>query len=253
VVVLFEIVKTKIVHYSSLAYFPLTYLSALAIYRVLEDNSRFSRLTKILLICLSCLWVIVIAGFTYAGLHKECLINSGIIKDPFAIASLNADVSWTGWELLVSGILVIGLVAFFFLKKPFTRIAALFIATIIFTFFTMVVFTGKIEGYAQRAPVEFYKQHSEEDCYISTLGFKSYAHLFYGKKLPQDNPLSYDKEWLINGKIDKPAYFVYKMIKKDEYSRLMRRTVLYLQRDILKNQNQAYDQREEDHCSTAGL
>ncbi len=37
VVILFEIVQTKIVHYSSLAYFPLTYLSALAI---LQDNRR---------------------------------------------------------------------------------------------------------------------------------------------------------------------------------------------------------------------
>jgi hypothetical protein len=26
-----------------------------------------------------------------------------------------------------------------------------------------------------------------------------------------------------------------------------------LQRDILKNQFRAYDQREEDHCSTAGI
>jgi len=220
VVVLFEIVQTKIVHYSSLAYFPLTYLSSLAIWRVLEEKKQFSRLAKILLIAFTSLWIIVIAGFTIAGLQKEWLINSGIIKDPFAMANLRADVSWTGLEALVALILIAGVLAFFFLKKPYARIISLFTATIIFTFFTMFVFTGRIEGYAQRAALDFYRQHSEEDCYINTLGFKSYAHLFYSKKLPQDNPLSYDKEWLLNGQIDKPAYFVYKMIKKDEYSRL---------------------------------
>jgi hypothetical protein len=231
VVVLFEIVQTKIVHYSSLAYFPLTYLSSLAIYRVLEEKSRFSRLTKVLLITFTSLWVLVIVGLTIAGLQKEWLINSGIIKDPFAMANLRADVSWTGMEALVVLILIAGVLAFFFLKKPFARIAALFTATTIFTFFTMIVFTGRIEGYTQRAAIDFYESHSEEDCYINTLGFKSYAHLFYSKKLPQDNPLSYDKEWLLNGQIDKPCYFVYKMIKKDEYSRLYPQLVVLYEKN----------------------
>jgi hypothetical protein len=125
-------------------------------------------------------------------------------------------------------VLVIGILAFFLIKKPLARVVSLFVASMIFTFFTMTVFTGKIEGYAQRAALDFYRQHSEEDCYINTLGFKSYAHLFYGEKKPQDNPLSYDKEWLLNGEIDKPAYFVYKMTKKEEYSRIYPRlTILY--------------------------
>jgi len=220
VVILFEIVQTKIVHYSSLAYFPLTYLSSLAIWRILEENRQFSRLSKILLIVLSSLWVLIIVGLTIAGIQKEWLMNSGIIKDPFALANLRAEVSWTGLEAFVALILVAGVLAFFLLKKHIAKISALFSATLIFIFFTMFVFTGKIEGYTQRAALDFYRQHSEEDCYINTLGFKSYAYLFYGRKMPQKNPLSYDKEWLLNGKIDKPVYFIYKMTRKDEYSRL---------------------------------
>ena len=56
---------------------------------------------------------------------------------------------------------------------------------------------NRIEGYSQRAAIEFYKSNSGEDCYVQPLGFKSYAHLFYGDKQPQQNPLSYDKEWLV--------------------------------------------------------
>jgi 4-amino-4-deoxy-L-arabinose transferase-like glycosyltransferase len=228
VIVLFEIVQTKIIHYSSLAYFPLTYLAALYIYRTIGENRRFSRLSSGLLIAFTLLWTLVIVAIPVVGMNKEGLIHSGLIKDPFAVANLGADVVWTGYEKYVAGIILAGLAAFFLVKKPFHRIISLFSATMIFTFFTMIVFTGKIEGYAQQAPREFYNQHSEENCYINTLGFKSYAHLFYGKKMPQENPLSYDKDWLLNGKIDKPAYFVYKITKKDEYSRVYPQlTILY--------------------------
>jgi 4-amino-4-deoxy-L-arabinose transferase-like glycosyltransferase len=231
VVILFEIVQTKIIHYSSLAYFPLTFLSALAIYKILEDNNRFSRLSKVLLIAIGSIWIIAIAGLSIAGLHKEWLMNSGIIKDKFAVANLAANVNWSGFELLVSGVMVIGLVGFFLIKKPFPKIISLFTATIIFTVLTMLVFTGKIEGYSQQTPIDFYKQHRSEDCYINTLGFKSYAQLFYSNKMPPKNPLSYDKEWLLNGQLDKPAYFVYKVTKKDEYARL------YPQLDLLYEKN----------------
>ena len=228
VVILFEIVQTKIVHYSSLAYFPLTYLASLSIYRIVEGKSRINRPFAIVLSAFAILWILVIIGFTLVGQNKEWLINSGMIKDPFAVANLAADIKWTGWEVLVALVLVIGILAFFLIKKPLARVVSLFVASMIFTFFTITVFTGKIEGYAQRAALDFYRQHSEEDCYINTLGFKSYAHLFYGEKKPQDNPLSYDKEWLLNGEIDKPAYFVYKMTKKEEYSRIYPRlTILY--------------------------
>ncbi|MDX9905985.1 MAG: glycosyltransferase family 39 protein [Bacteroidales bacterium] len=228
VVVLFEIVQTKIVHYSSLAYFPLTYLAALAIYRTGFSEKPFSRSSRIILWTLAILWMTVIAGFTLVGLNKVWLMNSGLIKDPFAVANLAADIRWTGFETLVALALIPGIAGFFMLKKPFHKTISLFGASLVFTFLTMTIFTGKIEGYVQRAPIEFYEKHSSEECYINTLGYKSYAHLFYGKKMPPVNPLSYDKEWLLNGKIDKTAYFVYKITKKEEYSRLYPQlTVLY--------------------------
>jgi len=92
----------------------------------------------------------------------------------------------------------------------------------------MTVFTGKIEGYSQGAALEFYREKSREDCYLKTLGFKSYAHMFYAKTLPYENPMYYDLDWLLNGAIDKPAYFVYKITRKEEYSRIYPQlTLLY--------------------------
>jgi len=228
VIVLFEIVKTKIVHYSSMAYFPLTYMASLGIYRVIQGERSFSRLSNVLLVILGIVWILVIIGFTLVGLNKEWLMSSGLIKDPFAVANLAEDVKWTGWETMVAGLLAVGLLAFLLLKKAANKIIVLFASSLLFTFMTMTVFTGKIEGYAQRAALDFYRQRVGEDCYIKTLGFKSYAHMFYGQTMPQANPKANDNNWLLNGPIDKPAYFVFKITKREEYSRIYPQlTILY--------------------------
>jgi len=67
-----------------------------------------------------------------------------------------------------------------------------------------------IEVYTQRSAIEFYEKHSEEDAYIQTIGFKSYAQYFYGKVKPHNSKAS-DESWLLSGAIDKPAYLVLKV------------------------------------------
>ena len=56
--------------------------------------------------------------------------------------------------------------------------------------------------------------------YIQVLGFKSYAHLFYFQKpeskLPQQKDGEYEN-WLLNGKVDKPVFFITKIDRFDEY------------------------------------
>ena len=89
----------------------------------------------------------------------------------------------------------------------------LFGGTALFVMMTLVFFIGRIEGYSQRAAVEFFESKIEEDCYIITSGYKSYAHLFYARKKPADNPNSYDQEWLLRGDIDKTVYVVTKVHK----------------------------------------
>jgi hypothetical protein len=47
--------------------------------------------------------------------------------------------------------------------------------------------------------------------------FKTYADLFYARKMPPENPRSYDKKWLLKGDIDKPVYFVSKNTQVEKY------------------------------------
>ena len=59
------------------------------------------------------------------------------------------------------------------------------------------------------------KSISKEDVYVRSIGFKSFVPLFYGN---QKNPghLHYLSEgWLVNGKVDKPAFFTSRSDQKD--------------------------------------
>jgi hypothetical protein len=74
----------------------------------------------------------------------------------------------------------------------------------------MRLIVPKIEQYTQGAAIEFYEQKAQEDCYIETVGFKSYAHYFYAKVQPEHaltSTLNFDK----NQALSKPIYLVCKI------------------------------------------
>jgi hypothetical protein len=83
----------------------------------------------------------------------------------------------------------------------------------------MTVFVPKVENYAGAGPVRFYKSLQGKDGYAKSL-FKSYADLFYARKQPGGNPKSHDEEWLLNGAIDKPAYFVCRIDLAPRYRKM---------------------------------
>lgn len=143
------------------------------------------------------------------------------VKDEFARANMEAVVSWTGWESL-PGILflVVILCGYALLKKYKYDEAAwtLFGGSALVVFVTSLMVVPKIEQYSQGAAIEFFEEKKTEDAYLTPLGYKSYAHLFYGKKTKPDNPKSYDIGWLLNGDIDKPVYFVSKVDRTERFS-----------------------------------
>lgn len=116
--------------------------------------------------------------------------------------------------------LLFGLIVFFvFEKKRFylQSTVILFISFVLYTYISIIFLVPRIEKYSQNAAIEFFKSLENKDVYVETLGYKSYAHIFYSKKKQPDNLKSYDTNWLLTGNIDKPAYFSLKNIKKEEY------------------------------------
>ncbi len=219
VLILFTIVKSKIVHYSSMCYFPMTYLAAVVLNQLWEERLNWRGWLPAGLMGVGGLFVLATTALPWLGQHPE-LLRPLFAADPFGSANLEADIRWSGWEALVGiwllAVLVSSIRAF---KRKDNRngVIILFLGTSVFVFFTLIATIRNIEGYSQRAAIEFYEARQGEDCYVQPVGFKSYAHLFYTQKPKVTNPESYDQHWLLTGPIDKPVYFVTKVGKEDRF------------------------------------
>lgn len=217
VLLLFSIVKTKIVHYSSLCYFPLTFLAALQLYRIAEGKVSLLKPVKILLTVIGVVLAIAITCLPLVGLNKDILIP--LIDDPFAVGNLQANVHWSIAEISWGLIYLAGIItAVVLIRKEFRKGMLVLCAVQVITIqVTVLHFTPKIEAISQRAAIEYFQSFIGKDVYVHVLGYKSYAHLFYTQKQPQTNNYYDNEEWLLTGNIDKPAYFICKVMEADKY------------------------------------
>ena len=210
VLILFSIVKTKIVHYSSLCYFPLTFLAALAVHDLLNGSLRWRKWLSAVLIVFASIFAILVAVLPQIDRFKDKIISSGIIKDDFAVANLKADVSWTGFEWSIGLILLVSVIYAVILAHRQLigkALKVLFAGTTLFIVLIIYIFPYRIEQYSQRAVIDFYKSKATEKCYVLNSGYFSYAPLFYTNKMPD---ACARPSWLLTGKIDRPFYLVLK-------------------------------------------
>lgn len=208
VLILFTVVKTKIVHYSSLCYFPLAFLAAVSLYNIHHKKWLLKGWMKVLLVVSGLPFLIAPFAFAWFGQNIDQL-KPLLAQDPFAVENLQATIHWSGWEFLPGLLLVFVLALFFFwIKKGRTgsAIHILFIGAAVYTQVTLFFLIKRIEGYSQRANIEFFKSHAREDCYMATYNYLSYTLFFYGEAKPHANKKYADKEWLLKGNIDKPVY-----------------------------------------------
>lgn len=219
VMILFSIVQTKIIHYSSMAYFPVSFLAAYFAWRFIQGKIKIKMWQNISLALISLIYIFALVAIPYVMVNKDILFSYIEIKDQFAVENLKAEVLWSYFDSIAIVFLIIALVGFYMYQKRNAKraIFILFIGTSLFTNTLLLQFIPKIEPYTQGAAIDFYKSKQNEDCYIQTLGFKSYAHLFYHAKPRVTNADYYKEDWLVRGEIDKPAYFVVKIHRKEEY------------------------------------
>jgi hypothetical protein len=242
VMILFSISKTKIVHYSSMAYLPLSFLAAQYLYQLIKTNQKMSKSIVFGLFSLGFIFSVLLILCPILFKEKDFLIS--LMNDPFAVASFNYDMGWTGYEFLIGVIYFIGLLlAIYFLKKlEYLKFLYALSYSAGFTLLLYSIFVvPKIEKFSQGPAVEFLESIAHENAYIMTVGYKSYAPYFYGKVKPPNpndnitaikedymnslgdkNDFSVTdlnekvKQWLMNSEIDKTAYFITKITKRDE-------------------------------------
>jgi 4-amino-4-deoxy-L-arabinose transferase-like glycosyltransferase len=216
---LFSVVKTKIVHYSSLCYFPLTYLAALQLERIWRKQEGFGW-SRFLVGGIGTVTALVFIAVPFLGMRIE-LIKPLFAKDAFGMANLDAAVHWTGVEALAGALLLAVLITAHVLhgrSRVRQSLVLLFAGTVLFITTTLYFFINRIEGYSQRAAIEFFEARQGEDCYVITKNYKSYAHLFYTRKPTVTDPRAHDEQWLLSGDIDRPVYVVCKITSVAEVS-----------------------------------
>jgi hypothetical protein len=208
VLVAFSLVQTKVVHYSSLCYFPLTYLAALQLERIVVGREPFGW-TRWAVGLTGALVAAVATAAPFVMMRRETIAPL-FAASPFAQASLMAPVAWTGLESL-AGVWLLGVLGAAHLlhaRRAFARSAiVLFAGTGVFVPLALACFAGKVEAHTQRAAIEFFQARRGERCYLLTRSYRSFAHWFYARTSgpePEDNVL-------VRGPIDRPVYLVTKI------------------------------------------
>jgi len=207
--VLFSIVKTKIIHYSSLCYLPITFLAALNTGTNLEVRNMISW-KQIIFYLIGIFWLILLILTPIIGSHLNWVRTTIPIEDSFLMENLNASQYWTFLHFTPA---LFFLLAMFLMTRRQVQYSLILFSLSIFSL--MLLFTPNIESISQRAAIDFYSSKSKEDCYIVTYGFKSYAHYFYKKTL-ESQP---DFEELSTHVQSKPVYVVAKINSMEEFEK----------------------------------
>jgi hypothetical protein len=216
VLIIFSLVQTKIAHYSSMAYIPVSLLAAAYIYQVTDTKSI--RIIHIYYL----LFLFLLIGLFYIALsNKETL--AGLIKDDFGKYSLLdvGIVEFTLVNYVYLFVCVCVLIVLFQIQQ--SKIATLItgaIGHVCLLHYILIFILPKVEEISQKPMIDFIKEKQKEDCYIETVGFKSYAPYFYSNRFPDFKSKDYSKKWLLSDATDKKTYFISKYRRQNELDTL---------------------------------
>ncbi len=216
VMVLFSAVKTKIIHYSSLLYFPGAFLAADLIHHWVLTGQRPRWDTWLLLGLGLVAWGLGPSLMNVALATQDSWI--GLVKDPMAVAALEVDAGWTGFEWLIGlGMLAAGL---WFIRqiRQGRYLQALWgqaIATLVFLNLMFVFVVPKIGAMVQGAPQDFFEQVQGKPVYVMSARYKSYLPYFYSQIQPPVQEKMPPADSLVWGKLDRDVYLSVKAPRED--------------------------------------
>lgn len=253
VLLIFSIVETKIVHYSSLCYFPITLLAADYFSR--QKNNSFPLWSKVIFWFTTALLSVGALLLGLAGLLIPYLLKNNLIADRFAAENLKADVNWSGLEPLLALVMLAAVILVYMAIKRNSQqlLFAGLTCSLAFVSLTINIIAPKAELYTQHAAIEFYKSCANRSCHLETHGFKSYAYLFYGNRRPEDYQGTEQKRyiekqldlmvseghsriksyatanqlWMEHGVVDRPAFIVARISDQERIMELTRMKKLY--------------------------
>lgn len=177
VLIVFSSVTTKIVHYSSMCYIPLSIIGGVW----LSKNDRMGTKTRLLFVAISILWMLVYSILSIPAISSSFLndiVSTIEIRDKNVVSILATDVSWSLLPLITTIIfIVISIVLAVKNSRRFITLYLIINTVIISVFISSVV--PSIEKMIQGDWIGQLKTYKDKPYTHFTYGFKSYAHYFY--------------------------------------------------------------------------
>jgi 4-amino-4-deoxy-L-arabinose transferase-like glycosyltransferase len=215
---IFSVVKTKILHYSSLGYFGVTYLAVLGWWRGRQKEGLLWALTGVLLMLLAVVTVLL----PLLMIHLEDWV--GLIRDEFVLAALRSQpFKWDGLEGWGGLILLGGIgVAFLVRMRRSLRLVIMAVSLALWVSLTLWTYAPRAAAYSQEPLVAFCQKAAAEGAIVWPLGFKSYVPYFYGRMMPTYSPGKWGslvafEQALLSGGVDRPVYFVSRVDRYKPY------------------------------------
>ena len=210
VLILFSIVKTKIVHYSSMMYFPVSFLATLLLVR----DFKWTVWQKTGLWITAFTWSVLVFVMPYIDTYKAKIIAKGWIKDQFAVANLEVNVSWTGVESVIVLLFLGGITYYLWFRNEKLNKPLFAGSQLLFVCFLVYFVPFRVEKYSQASAINFCKRAAKEGIPIYSVGYKSYGTLFYGQRKPEHSKFTVD-DYLVNSQLS-PCYFIFKVTSEKE-------------------------------------
>ncbi len=168
--IVFSLVTTKIVHYSSLCYIPISFLGA----QFLSNKILFTRFQKILFSILAL--IITLLLFTAPFVFNYLLNHNHLIKDGFTKATLVKQIAWPYWLGLIALLPLFGYVLFY---KKASNYLLYCLLNILFIQTALYAYAPRGEQIAQAKLIELIEKYSKMGK-VNTYHY-CYSKYFYGQ------------------------------------------------------------------------
>jgi hypothetical protein len=222
VLLIFSLVQTKLVHYSSLAWFPVTFLSAWVLHLWLDRKMEIRRWQVVFLGAIGVIFVAATIVVPSVMIHPELFTDRfPQLSDPYVTGVLHSEAGWGVFDYLPALLLAGGLVYALprIRKRERTGVLVLHLITFLFTFSLMLLYVPKVERMIQGPSIDFLEKHAGTDHRVVALGYKSFAPYFYGEWMPGDMPGD-TADWI---NVDRDGHPLYVVMKADNSDKVMQK------------------------------
>lgn len=206
VLILFSITTTKIIHYSSMTYAPLSFVAALSVYKMMTGELEIKKYLRILYLIIGGIVSLAMLVLPIILMERDWLIS--ITADPFAVKLIEHSPKWTFIDMSAGIVFALAFsVGFIYLRKQnlSKMILSLTAGTAVSLLVALFTIMPKVDQLTQGDAISMYEELQGEDCYVESLR-KSYAQYFYTRVQPDTRTEEQDLDWLLRGDIDKPVY-----------------------------------------------